>query len=290
MASDRVVLSSLDLGELLVIIRSDAAVGEVAITTTASGEQDVLDRFAADAGSRTVLLDDRISGELSVVVPRVEVAAAGVPQVLVIHGDVGSSATLRRVLGELPGLLPCAVVVSYAHATWARSLTLSVLRRHSVLPVEELRGRTELRPGVVYLAPPLGRAASLDVQGSTLVAHEEEGEPRLRAAADRLLRSAAGVVPTSVLLLDGIAPAPVTGLRAIRVAGGHLLAGVEAERAAAVRQAVQVGLFDDAPAPVATAELVELLAGDDPRIITDGSRTAHTDGFGTAHTGGDRPS
>ncbi|MFP4311098.1 MAG: chemotaxis protein CheB [Nitriliruptoraceae bacterium] len=282
MSTQRVALGSLDLGELLVVIRSADPVGDVSIVTSTSEEAAVLDRFVAGAGARTVLLDDRLTGELSVLVPSVQGVSAGVPPVLVLHGDVGSSATLRQVLGELPGLLQCAVVVSYAHAAWARSLTLSVLRRSSVLPVEELRGRTELHPGVVYLAPPLGHAAALDVQAGALVALEAPDEPRIRVAADRLLRSAAGVVPTTVLLLDGIAQPPLDGLRAVRVAGGRIVAGVHAERAAAIRQAADAGLLDAGPTPVAVREVVERVVGDDLAIVTDE--------FGSAPAGGDRPS
>lgn len=283
MSTDRVVLSSLDLDDLLVIVRSETSqVGDVAITTTRDGEAAILDRFASRAGDRMVLLDDRIRGELGVLVRPVEVAGSGVPPVLVVHGDVGSSASLRQLLSELPGLLQAAVVVSYAHAGWARRLTLSVLRRSSVLPVEELQGRTELRPGVVYLAPPLGLTATLQIQAGALVAIEEPSEPTLRVAADHLLTSAAGTVPTTTLLLEGIAPAPVDGLRAVRVGGGQVVAGAEAERAASVRQATEAGLLGDPSAPIAVPDLVDLVVGDGAPTVSDE--------FGPATTGGDRPS
>jgi chemotaxis response regulator CheB len=283
MSTDRVVLSSLDLDDLLVIVRSqDAQVGDVAITTTPDGEAAILERFVSRAGSRTVLLDDRIRGELAVLVRPARSTGSDVPPVLVVHGDVGSSASLRQLLSELPGLLQAAVVVSYAHAGWARRLTLSVLRRSSVLPVEEIQGRTELRPGVVYLAPPLGRTATLQVQSGSLVAIEEPSEPTLRVAADHLLTSVAGVVPTTTLLLEGIAPAPVDGLRAVRVGGGQVLAGAEAARAASVRQAAEAGLLAEAAGPIAVADLVELLVGDDAPEVSDE--------LGPATTSGDRPS
>lgn len=283
MSTDRVVLSSLDLDDLLVIVRSETSqVGDVAITTTRAGEAAILDRFVSRAGNRMVLLDDRIRGELGVLVRSVEPTGSGVPPVLVVHGDVGSSASLRQLLSELPGLLQAAVVVSYAHAGWARRLTLSVLRRSSVLPVEEIQGRTELRPGVVYLAPPLGWTATLQVQAGSLVAIEEPSEPTLRVAADHLLTSAAGAVPTTTLLLEGIAPAPVDGLRAVRVGGGEVVAGAEPGRAASVRQATAAGLLADPSAPIAVPDLVDLLVGDDAPTVADD--------LGPATTGGDRPS
>ncbi len=280
MNADRVVLSSLDLGEMVVIVRSESSQeGDVSITTTVDGEAAVLDRFVARAGSRTVLLDDRIQGELHVLVRRLEPTASGVPPVLVVHGDVGSSASLRQLLSELPGLLQATVVVSYAHAGWARRLTLSVLRRSSVLPVEELQGRTELRPGVVYLAPPLGQAATLEVQAGSLVAIEGPSEPTLKAAADQLLSSAGGAIPTTAVLLEGIAPAPVDGLRAIRVGGGQVVAGAEPDRAASVRQAAEAGLLEATDAPIAVADLVDLLSADAVIDVTDE--------LGRAATGGD---
>lgn len=67
MSADRVVLGSLDLDDLLVIVRSDSTpLGDAAITTTRAVEAAVLDRFVSRAGTRTVLLDDAstVSDEL----------------------------------------------------------------------------------------------------------------------------------------------------------------------------------------------------------------------------------
>jgi chemotaxis response regulator CheB len=90
--------------------------------------------------------------------------------------------------------------------------------------------------------------------------------PTARAAADRLLTTAAQASSTVVVLLDGIASAPVAGLRAVRVAGGRIVPAADAARSATVRQADGAGLLDGAPAVSALPELLGDLAHDRPEV------------------------
>ena len=245
MGSDRIFLSSIDLGDLLIVVRDHEPAGSGPWVATSPGDEAAaLARFRERGDGRTMLLDDRISGELGVLLPRPLVDADPLPPVLVIHGEAGSANHLRTLLAELPEVVRAAVVVSYPHADWARRLTLSVLRRSSVLPVEELKGRTDLHPGVVYLAPPLGRTAELQVTDGQLVAFDVPVRPTVRDAADRLLVTAAAVTPTVSVLLTGIGPMPARGLRAVRLAGGHVLVHPASEEGLLASQAVAAGLAD----------------------------------------------
>lgn len=179
---------------------------------------------------------------------------AGHRGLVVVGGNVGASSALTELLSRLPAALDAPVVVHLVHADWGRRPLLRRLRATSVLPVEELRTDHALRPGVVYLAPPVGEVARLHARDGRWVpvittAPERAG---LRHV-DLLLEDAAALAGarTVAVALSGVRDDGVAGARWVSAAGGTVLvqdAATVSVRGAATALAEQ-GIADRAVVP-----------------------------------------
>lgn len=138
---------------------------------------------------------------------------------IVIGCSAGGVEALPRVLQQLPASLPASVVIVQHMAPSSTPYLAGILERASQLPVEWAEQGAKLAPGRVYVGPP-------DVH--TLIADDRiqltgcARENHSRPAIDKLFRSAAASRGSRVVgvLLTGMLDDGVSGLRAIRDAGG----------------------------------------------------------------------
>lgn len=150
--------------------------------------------------------------------------------VVLIGGSAGALAPLQQILANWDPTLPAAVlVVQHTHAE-RRSRLAHVLARTSVLPVFAIQGRTELRPGSFYLAPP---DYHLRVSDGVVERWRGPREHHTRPAIDVLFRSAARVYRNRAVgvILSGYGGDGSSGSAAIHANGGFVIAQAPAEPA-----------------------------------------------------------
>ena len=138
---------------------------------------------------------------------------------IVLGGSAGAIDALSRLLSQLPGDLPAAVLVTIHMSASFRSRLAEVLSVKSNLPVEPARHGVEIVPGRVYVAVP---DLHLSVDSGTLELTREAKEHFTRPAIDVLFRSAARAYGPRVagLLLSGNGSDGTFGLVDIKAAGG----------------------------------------------------------------------
>jgi two-component system chemotaxis response regulator CheB len=165
---------------------------------------------------------------------RAPVAAAGTlpkPQVIAIGSSTGGPQALGALVGALTRPPPVPVLVVQHMPAGFTALLADHLARLRRLPCAEARDGEALLPGQLYLAP--GDRHLLAKPGAAgLVAQLSDGpaENFCRPAVDPLLRSLVAACNGRVLaaILTGMGQDGLAGCRALREAGGGVLAQDEA--------------------------------------------------------------
>ena len=173
---------------------------------------------------------------------------------------VGSQSALpiaRDLLAGLPEDFPAAIVYVQHRAPAGRSALAAVMRYRARLPVHDVGGGEELRPGAIYV-PPAGGQTTVGPDGRLRV---EEG----RCLGDALMSSvAAHYGPAAVgVVLSGRLRDGAAGLQAIKWAGGLGLvqAPETAEADSMPLAAMATGCYDYVLSPARLqAALVALIA------------------------------
>ncbi|MBX3466708.1 MAG: chemotaxis-specific protein-glutamate methyltransferase CheB [Planctomycetes bacterium] len=168
-------------------------------------------------------------------------------RVVVVGTSTGGPQAITRLLAALPGGLPAPVAIAlHIPAGYTDSLAAR-LDEGSALTVREARDGLVLRPGMAALAPG-GRHLTLE-RGPDGPVARLDAQPResfYRPSVDALFQSAALAYGGDVLgvVLTGMGDDGLIGARAIRAAGGEVLA--EAEASCVVygmpRRVVEAGL------------------------------------------------
>src|SRR4051812_39088849 len=144
--------------------------------------------------------------------------------------SAGGLAALATVLGELSSDFPLPIALVQHLDPSHVSLVADILGRRTGLTVKEAQAGDLLRPGVVYVAPP-ARHLEIDDDGA-LALTSAQPVHFLRPCADRLFASAAHVFgPIIGIVLSGAGSDGTNGARAIRAAGGVVIAQDQASSA-----------------------------------------------------------
>jgi two-component system chemotaxis response regulator CheB len=235
-----VTLRGLELGALDFVDKS--AVGSMSILSLGEELRAKIKALARVPPSRLLALAE----------PRAERAAEARPpnvEVVVIGTSTGGPPALQTVIPRLPASLRAGVlVVQHMPLGFTRSLAERLALR-SALPVREAEDGEPVQPGHVLIAP-AGLHMKLRRRGERVkVWLDEEPKGALhRPSADVLMASAAKVYGSLALgvILTGMGADGVSGLRAIREAGGRTLA--ESEETCVIygmpKAALEAGVVD----------------------------------------------
>lgn len=160
--------------------------------------------------------------------PAKEVPAAGragaVARVVAIAASTGGPAALHRILSELPGDFPVPILVVQHIARGFVGGLADWLDGISPLTVKVAEDGELLRPRTVYLAPD-ERHLGVD-NGGTAVLSSAPSIDGFRPSGTYLFESVAQAFGTSAVavVLTGMGQDGVEGLRAVRAAGGRVIA------------------------------------------------------------------
>ncbi|MGQ0508654.1 MAG: chemotaxis-specific protein-glutamate methyltransferase CheB [Myxococcaceae bacterium] len=162
-------------------------------------------------------------------VPLSFTAVATPPGVVVVGASTGGPSAIALLLSELPESLPWPLVVAVHLPTGYTDALAARLNDNSALEVLEAQDGTELKPGRAVLAQG-GR--NLELSGSALhsrVTLNDRVSPH-HPSVDQLFESAARVYGRNVLgvVLTGMGNDGLQGAKAIKAAGGRILAQREA--------------------------------------------------------------
>jgi two-component system chemotaxis response regulator CheB len=170
----------------------------------------------------------------------------GAIRIVAIAASTGGPAALHRILSSLPrGFRVPIMVVQHITSGFIGGLA-DWLRSSCPLDVSVAEHGEELRPGHVYLAPDMRH---LGVSSTGRVAISDEA-PRhgFRPSGDYLFESVASAYGSAVagIVLTGMGSDGVDGLRAVKAAGGHVLAQDEASSIVygMPKEAVAAGVVD----------------------------------------------
>jgi two-component system chemotaxis response regulator CheB len=151
-------------------------------------------------------------------------AAAGTRRVVAVATSTGGPAALHRLLSDLPGSFAAPILV-VQHITPGFTAGLADwLNKVCPLHVKVAREGEALAPGTVYLAPD---GLHLGVSAAQTIALS--GAPPVsgfRPSGTYLFESAARACGAALvaLILTGMGEDGVEGLKAVRQAGGHVIA------------------------------------------------------------------
>lgn len=144
-----------------------------------------------------------------------------------IAASAGGLAAVAAILARLPRDFPLPIAVVQHVDPSHDSLIADILGRRTPLSVKQARDGDTLVSGIVYIAPP-GRHFEVGT-GGTIALTREEPVHFLRPSADRLFVSAAHALgPIIGVVLSGTGTDGTNGSRAIRAAGGLVIAQDEA--------------------------------------------------------------
>lgn len=241
-------LEALELGAVDFVAKPDGAVS-LAIDDFAPILIEKVMMAAASRLRRTHRLAERVRALHGVTAPpsppfvasRVKPAprpaSAGAPPGLVIIGtSTGGPPALDAVLAEMPADFPWPILVAQ-HMPAA--FTASLARRLDTLcalRVVEVTRPTPLTPGCVYIARgDADMTVSRRTGGPVALSTPSSSEHRWHPSVDRLVRSAAAVMPPERLvgvLMTGMGNDGARAMTDLRAAGGRTIA--EAEETAVV--------------------------------------------------------
>jgi two-component system chemotaxis response regulator CheB len=142
--------------------------------------------------------------------------------VIVVGCSAGGVDALPRLLQPLPRDLPAMIVIVLHMGKSANPQLVQILRRCSALPVDWAEQGARLERGRIYVAPPDTHVLFADGHLSLTRGPRENHS---RPSIDKLFRSAAAEHGGRVVgvLLTGMLDDGVTGLQAIRDAGGTVI-------------------------------------------------------------------
>lgn len=153
------------------------------------------------------------------------------PGVLVIGCSTGGPQALQRVLTSLPATIPCPIVVAQHMPKFFTKPFAERLNQLCALEVREAQEGDLLRPGLILIAPG-GQHLTLEGRGEVVKTHINEHPENLpyRPSVDLLMQSAANLYGPKVtgLIMTGMGQDGLEGARAIKKAGGSVLAQDEA--------------------------------------------------------------
>lgn len=166
-------------------------------------------------------------------------------RIVAIATSTGGPAALQTILSTLPSRLSAAVlVVQHIAAGFAPAL-VGWLNQTSKLPVVIAEGGTALRPGIVYVAP---TDHHLGVTHEHIILAANDPIGGFRPSGTYLFRSVAAAFGDTAMgvILTGMGRDGVEGLRALRAAGGYIVA--QDEKTSVVfgmpSEAIQAGVVD----------------------------------------------
>ncbi len=144
--------------------------------------------------------------------------------VVALASSAGGLAALSTVLGSLPGDFPAAVVVVQHLDPRHRSLMAEILSRRTSLKVKQAEEGDQLRPGIVYVAPP--NRHLLVNPDRTLSLSQSQLVHFLRPSADLLFESVAASIRDRAIavVLTGTGTDGTMGVQAIKKMGGTVVA------------------------------------------------------------------
>jgi len=157
-------------------------------------------------------------------------ATPAVFHLVVIGASAGGLPALTTILARLPRDFPLPIAIVQHVDPNHDSLLPDILRRRTALTVKAAEDGDVVTAGVVYVAPP-GCYLEVGDGGTVALTH---GVPVrfLRPSADRLFESAARALgPIIGVVLTGTGSDGTGGARAIRAAGGLVIAQDEASSA-----------------------------------------------------------
>lgn len=183
-------------------------------------------------------------------------------RLVVIGSSTGGPRALAELTAGLPPDLPCAgIIVQHLPAGFTRSLA-ERLDQGCALRVAEAQAGAELTTGHLLVAP---GDYHLSLAGTRVVLDQAPRRHGVRPAVDTTLEAAAAVFGPAVLavILTGMGEDGTEGARAVKAAGGRVLA--EAESTCVVygmpRSVVEAGLADEVvPLEAMAAAIVRHLA------------------------------
>ena len=181
-------------------------------------------------------------------------ASEDAPRVAAIGASTGGPPALQRVLTEMPGDLPMAVLVAQHMPERFTGAFAERVGRISRMRVTEAEDRDPLAPGRVLVAPGgrhllVERGRGAGAPPLVRVVEPRRDERRYCPSIDLLFESAARVLGHRVcaVVLTGMGSDGREGLAAVKAAGGLTLA--ESEETAVVygmpREAVAAGRVDE---------------------------------------------
>jgi two-component system chemotaxis response regulator CheB len=144
--------------------------------------------------------------------------------VVAIAASAGGLSALGRVLAGLPGDFAAAIVIVQHLDPRHRSLMADILSRKTRLAVKQAQEGDELRPGLVYVAPPNRHLLVTPDRSLTLT--DTELVNFLRPSADLLFESVAGSYKERAIavVLTGTGSDGAMGVSAIKKMGGTVIA------------------------------------------------------------------
>jgi two-component system chemotaxis response regulator CheB len=148
--------------------------------------------------------------------------------VIAIAASTGGPAAVMRVVAALPKEFPAAVIlVLHMPATFTKQFTLQLAEIASI-PVKEAEANETVQPGIIYLCPG-SHHLQLSAGGKVLL---DDG-PRMegyRPSADMAFESIAAYARAWMVgvVLTGMGNDAAKGVRAVKAAGGSVLAQDEA--------------------------------------------------------------
>jgi two-component system chemotaxis response regulator CheB len=152
-------------------------------------------------------------------------------RVVALASSAGGLQALTEILSHLPTAFPAAVLVIQHLEPSRQSHMAEILSWHSSLPVSEAGEGDQLLPGHVFVAP--ANHHLLVNEDGTLSLSQTAPLHHVRPSADSLFRSIAANVGDRavVVVLTGTGKDGAAGARAVKAAGGTVVAQNEATAA-----------------------------------------------------------
>ncbi len=190
---------------------------------------------------------------------------AGAIGAVAVAASAGGLDAVGRVLGDLPADLPVPVLVVQHLDPRHESQLASILARRTSLSVTVVRGGEVLERGTVYIAPP---DHHLVVDSDGRLALSQSPPVRfVRPSADRLFESLAARAGLRVLavVLTGSGSDGADGVRAVRQAGGEVIAQSDARFPSMPDAAIATGCVElTVPLERIGAVIARLVRGEAP--------------------------
>jgi two-component system chemotaxis response regulator CheB len=141
-----------------------------------------------------------------------------IQRLVVVGASFGGFDALKTVLGALPAAFPAPLAIVQHQGSPGSGLA-GLLRRHTALVVVDAEDKSDVRPGVAYLAPP---GYHLLVEQDSLALSVDPPVVHARPSVDVLFESAADVYGPGVtgVILTGTGRDGAAGLARIKARGG----------------------------------------------------------------------